>query len=100
VRYDPASKPGVSNLLEILGAATNRAPADAAKGYTQYGPLKSDTAAAVVELLAPIQARYRELEADPAETARLLAVGAAKAQAIAAVTLARAKAAVGLLPRS
>ena len=55
VRYDPAEKPGVSNLLDILGAATDQAPADLAKGYTQYGPLKADAADAVVELLAPIQ---------------------------------------------
>ena len=27
VRFDPARKPGVSNLLEILGAATGRRPA-------------------------------------------------------------------------
>jgi tryptophanyl-tRNA synthetase len=37
VRYDVAAKPGVSNLLSILGAATGRSPEDAAKGYTQYG---------------------------------------------------------------
>ena len=56
VRYDPAAKPGVSNLLDILGAATGQAPADLAEGYTQYGPLKQDAGDAVVELLAPIQA--------------------------------------------
>ena len=98
VRFDPATKPGVSNLLSILGAATGRTPEEAAVGYTQYGPLKTDTAAAVVELLAPIQARYGELAADPAETGRLLAVGAAKAQQLAATTLTRAKANIGLLP--
>jgi tryptophanyl-tRNA synthetase len=48
--------------------------------YEQYGPLKTDTAAAVIELLEPVQARYRELEADPAETARLLKLGADKAR--------------------
>ena len=100
VRYDPVTKPGVSNLLSILGAATGRSPADAAKGYTQYGPLKADTAAAVIERLEPIQARYRELEADPAETERLLRLGAEKATAIAAPVLERAKANVGLVPRA
>src|SRR3954467_12915399 len=68
VRYDPAEKPGVANLLELLGAATGRAPSDLAKGYSQYGPLKSDTAEAVVELLRPIQDRYAELAGDPAGT--------------------------------
>ena len=32
VRYDPATKPGVSNLLEILGAATGQKPDDAGQG--------------------------------------------------------------------
>ncbi len=97
VRYDVAAKPGVSNLLSILAAVTGRTPDEAANGYTQYGPLKADTAAAVVERLSPIQDRYAELAADPAETARVLAAGAARAGERAAATLARAKAAIGLL---
>ncbi len=98
VRYDVAAKPGVSNLLSILGAATGCTPEEAAKGYEQYGPLKADTAAAVIERLSPIQARYATLAADPAETQRLLARGAAKATERAAVTLTRAQANIGLLP--
>lgn len=97
VRYDPESKPGVSNLLSILAAATGREPAAVAEDYRQYGPLKADTADAVVEVLRPIQERYRALADDPGETARLLALGADKAQEIAAATLARAKANIGLL---
>lgn len=97
VRYDFEAKPGVSNLLSILGAATDRDPAELAGQYTRYGPLKADAAAAVIELLGPLQAHFAELEADPAETARLLQVGADKARAIASATLARAKANIGLL---
>ena len=97
VRYDAAAKPGVSNLLSILGAATGRTPEEAADGYSMYGPLKADTAEAVVELLRPIQTRFAELEADPAETSRLLKIGADKAEAIAAVTLERARTNIGLL---
>ncbi len=97
VRFDVAEKPGVSNLLSILGASTNRDPAALADEYTQYGSLKVDTADAVVALLEPIQARYRELEGDPAETARLLALGANKARTIAAATMDRARTNVGLL---
>jgi tryptophanyl-tRNA synthetase len=99
VRYDPETKPGVSNLLSILGAATARVPEDLADDYEQYGPLKTDTAEAVCELLRPIQARYAELAADPAGTAALLAKGADKAQSLAGATLARAKDALGLVPR-
>jgi len=96
VRYDPASKPGVSNLLSILGAATDRDPAALAGDYSQYGPLKTDTAEAVVELLRPVQARYAELAADPGGTAAILAKGAEKARSVAAPRLAAAKAALGL----
>jgi tryptophanyl-tRNA synthetase len=97
VVYDPPTKPGVSNLLEILGAATDQAPADVAKGYTQYGPLKADAGDAVIELLAPVQARYRELRADTGELESLLRTGAAKARAVASATLDRAYDAVGFL---
>ncbi len=99
VRYDPRSKPGVSNLLELLALATDRSPAQVAEEYSQYGPLKADTAAAVVELLRPVQERYRRLIADPAVAEKALARGADKAQSVAAVTLARARLAMGLLPR-
>ncbi len=99
VRYDPDAKPGVSNLLSILGAATGRSPADAAEGYRQYGPLKSDTADAVIAMLEPIAAKKAELDADPAELARIIAVGADKAEAVASVTLARAKQSMGFLPK-
>ncbi|MEZ5144985.1 MAG: tryptophan--tRNA ligase [Acidimicrobiales bacterium] len=98
VRYDPDAKPGVSNLLTILAACTGRTPEEVAAGYTQYGPLKADTADAVCALLEPIQARYAELAADPAGTAAILEKGAAKARDLAAPTLARARAALGLLP--
>ena len=97
VRYDVDRKPGVSNLLSILGAATGRTPQEVAEGYSMYGPLKADTAEAVVELLRPIQARFAELEADPAEMSRLLQIGADKARAVAAVTLERARSNIGLL---
>ena len=99
VRYDIEKKPGVSNLLAVLSACTGEAPERLAERYEQYGPLKTDTAAAVVEVLRPVQERYRELIADEGELRRILAAGADKAQVTAATTMERARAAVGLLPR-
>lgn len=96
VRFDIEAKPGVSNLLSILSACTGESPEDLANGYEQYGPLKADTAEAVIELLRPIQTRFAELQADPAETERLLKIGTDKAEAIAADVLGRAKANIGL----
>ena len=100
VRFDVEAKPGVSNLLTILGAVTDRDPEAVADDYSQYGPLKADTAAAVVELLRPLRERYDELAADPAAASALLGAGAARAQPIAAATVARARDAMGLLPRA
>lgn len=96
VRFDPATKPGVSNLLSILAVATDTTPEALAGQYQQYGPLKADTADAVVARLAPIQARYRELAADPTAVRSLLAHGAEQAHSVASVTLARAQRALGL----
>ena len=97
VRYDIASKPGVSNLLDILSAATGGDRDRLAEEYSQYGPLKSDTAAAVIERLQPIQERHRELMADPAELSRLLGLGAERARSVASDTLERVHRSIGLL---
>ncbi len=98
VRFDRASKPGVSNLVEILAACTGRSPVDVAANYSQYGPLTNDAGEAVIEVLTPIQHRYRELMGDRAELSRLLRVGADKARAVASRTLQRAYDNIGLLP--
>jgi len=97
VRFDRAEKPGVSNLIEILAACTSRTPQQVAGEYTQYGPLKADTAEAVVEILSPIQHRYHELMGDKAELSRLLRTGAEKARAVASATLERTYSNIGLL---
>ena len=99
VAYDRAKKPGVTNLLEILSVCTGTSPQDLAGKYTQYGPLKTDTGEAVIELLRPIQARYNELMTDRAELAALVRKGSQKAGVVAAATLERAYTAIGFLPR-
>jgi tryptophanyl-tRNA synthetase len=98
VRYDPKAKPGVSNLLDILSAATGSAPSALVEHYSQYGPLKQDAADAVIALVDPIQQRYHELMADRGELERLLRVGADRARSVATATLRRTYDAIGLLP--
>ncbi len=95
VRYDPADKPGVSNLLSILAAVTDGDPEQLAGQYQQYGPLKADVAAALIALVEPIQARLAQL--DDATVRAELALGAERATAIAAPVMDRAKRACGLL---
>jgi len=99
VRYDVAEKPGISNLLELLAAATGESPDALASQYANYGGLKDAVAEALIALLEPVQARIAELEADPGEVAATLDKGAAKAHAIAGPVLERARAAIGLTPR-
>lgn len=95
VRYDVANKPGVSNLLSILAAATGGDAEELANNYTQYGPLKNDTAAALIALIEPIQERYEAL--DDADVEAALRVGAGKARAIAEPVMERVRNAIGLL---
>ena len=90
IRYAPGEKPGVSNLIEILSVFSGRPIAEVEADYDGrgYGDLKGDVGEAVVELFAPIQARYAELRADEGELRRLLQVGAEKARETTAPTLA------------
>jgi tryptophanyl-tRNA synthetase len=96
VVYEPETRPGVSNLLSILAAVTGGDPAALAERYTQYGPLKADTAEAVIELLRPLQKHYAELAADPGATAEILALGADKARQTASTTMVRVRDRLGL----
>jgi tryptophanyl-tRNA synthetase len=77
--YEPDERPGVSNLLEILGACTGTTPQQAAAGHTSYGTLKEAVAEAVIETLRPIREGTLSLLADPAELDRVRKAGAARA---------------------
>jgi len=90
VRYDPREKPGISNLIELLTVVTGESIKDVESRYdgSGYGQFKQDVGDAIVTVLEPIQARYEELRSDPAELQRLLDLGADKARASSASTLA------------
>ncbi|HEY7045182.1 MAG TPA: tryptophan--tRNA ligase [Nocardioidaceae bacterium] len=98
VRYDPEAKPGVSNLLDIMAVIQRTDPRALAGQFTSYGQLKRACADAVVDVLTPIQQRYAELLAAPAALHEALADGAAAARRQAATVVARARAAMGLVP--
>lgn len=97
VRYDPEGKPGLANLLSLLGAATASAPGDLAERYERYGDLKRDVAEALIEALKPLQERYAAFSEDLGEVERTLSAGATQAAQVAEATYRRAADAVGLL---
>lgn len=99
VAFDPKAKPGVSNLLTIYSALTGRAVADIVTDYEgkMYGHLKADLAEVAVEVLAPLYTAAMEWIESPEKLDEVLADGAAKATAIAQVTLERIYDRVGLL---
>ena len=101
IRFDPTDKPGVSNLLTIYSSLTGRPVAELEQAYQGrgYGDLKKDLAEVVVEFVGPIQERTTALLADPAGLDRLLALGAERAQEVAAGTLRAVYDRVGFLPR-
>jgi len=93
VRDDPQNQPGVSNLLAILAACTGAPP----RTFSSYGELKREVTDAVEAVLAPIRAAYAQASADPGHLRSILAEGKARVRPIAAETVRRARAAIGLL---
>jgi tryptophanyl-tRNA synthetase len=89
IRHDPATKAGISNLLEIMAVATGDSIGDIEARYdgSGYGQFKEDVGEAVVTLFAPIQERYRALRADEAGLRALLAQGAEQAREASLPTL-------------
>lgn len=91
VRADRDTKPGVTNLLDVLVACGG-----SAAGITTYGALKKAVTDAVVAELEPLQKAYADLAADATHVSAVYAAGAARARELAAPVLAAAEAAVGL----
>lgn len=97
ITYEPASRPGVANLLEILGACANEPDLPGLAAALHGGAeLKTAVADAVVATLAPVQARYRELAADEIGLASILRDGADRASGMAAGRVELARTLMGL----
>lgn len=96
VRYDRDAKPGISNLLEIMSGCTGRDIEDLVNefGTGGYGNFKEAAAEAVINELAPVRARYREVELP--DVARLMQRGALDARTKAEGFQREVRRAVGL----
>ncbi len=99
VRYDEATKPGVSNLLAIYAALTGEPVAVLENRYVGagYGDLKKELAEVIVGFTEPFRARMSDLLADPAQLDAILAEGAERATAVAEETVTAVYDRVGLL---
>jgi tryptophanyl-tRNA synthetase len=87
--------PGIANLLTIAQACDSSFSKESVNGM-RYGDFKKRVAEAVIERLEPLQRRYREVTADPAYIAGILARGREHVLPIAEDTIRKVKAAMGL----
>lgn len=102
IRYDPAGKPEISNLMTIFSQCTGLSLAEVEQRFSgqMYGAFKKELAEAVVSVLEPLQQRYWDIR-ESGEIEHMLARCAERAIETAAVTLTAVKERMGfLLPKS
>ncbi len=99
IRYDPETKPGVSNLLTIYSALTGQSIQELEDAYSGkgYGDLKGDLAEVVLGVAGPFRERALALLDDAESLDAVLAEGADRARTMASATLARVFDRVGFL---
>ncbi len=97
IRFDPESKPGISNLLQIIAACQDISIGQAVENHQHqnYGEFKSAAADIVIEMLRPIQERYHEIIASDI-IEQILLEGKEKAQRIAFKKLDKVQRKIGL----
>ncbi len=102
VRFDIDNKPGVSNLLTLMHGATGQSIVELERHFEgkMYGHLKSETAEAVLAMLAPVQARFTALRQDEAHLLAILHEGAEKARQRAEKTLEAVYDVIGFVPKA
>ena len=101
VRFDPANKPGVSNLMQIYSAATGRSFEAIESEFAGhgYGDFKAAVGEAVVELPRPIREETERILADKAYLQSVYRAGAEKASRVANRTLGKVYKKVGFIDR-
>ena len=99
VRYDAAAKPGISNLMDIYAAVTEKRHEDIEREFAGrgYGDFKTAVGEAVAEALRPIQAAFGRLMGDKGYLESLMVAGADQAGRIAGRTLSKVRRKVGLV---
>ncbi|TDL18512.1 tryptophanyl-tRNA synthetase [Rickenella mellea] len=98
ITYDPAGRPGTSNLLTILAGCTDTNVSDVAKRYETkgHGQLKADVVEAVEELLKAPRTEFNKLRGETKYLASVSESGLGKARSISQRTLAEVRRLIGL----
>lgn len=97
IAYDPEHRPGISNLLELFAAVTDRPISQIVqefegKGYAEFKPA---LASAIIEELAPFQAKKKKIK--DSEVKKVIAASAKSANKIANAKLKEVKKLVGII---
>ena len=101
VVYDPATKPGISNLMSIYSASTGRSFEQIQNEFEGkgYGDFKTAVGEAVVELLRPIREEAERLMADKAYLEQVYRDGAERAGRRAQRTVSKVYKKLGFVAR-
>ena len=101
VHFDPANKPGVSNLMNIYSAVTGKSFDEIEREFDGqgYGVFKPAVGDAVIETLRPIREEATRLLNDKAYLCSVYTEGAQKASVIARKTLRKVYKKVGLVEK-
>ena len=100
IKYDPAGKPGIANLLGIYAALSGEPikKIEADFAGKDYGHFKLMLAELVVSYFAEFRKKKKTLIAKPKKLASLLEAGSKKASKIANKKIEEIKKRVGILP--
>ncbi len=99
VKFDPENKPGVSNLMQIYSAITNKSMDKIESEFygKGYGDFKMAVANSVIDKLKPVQEKYKQILEDKDYLEKIYTKGAENARKIASKTLEDVKQKIGIL---
>ena len=94
-------QPGISNLMSIYGAVTGKSMEEIEREFDGrgYGDFKMAVGESVVDLLSPIQKRWKELDADKAYVDGIIKNNAERANYMAQKTLRKVQKKIGFPER-
>ncbi len=98
IRYDAERKPGVSNLLRIYAALSDKFVPDLEKNFSEmnYGEFKIGLGNTIASYFAPFREKKRKAMKNQKALAALLATGGKKAGKVAAKKILEVKKRVGI----